>query len=214
MSSLLGKKIGMTALFTDDGQRVPVTVMEVGPCTVVQKKTEGKEGYNAIQVGFKDIEARKVNKPRTGHFKSKGVELKRYLREIRIDSTDVENYKVGDQLTVDQFKEGHYVDIVGTSKGRGFAGVMKRHNFHGKKATHGTHETFRHGGSLGPSAWPARVFKGVKMAGQYGNARRTVQNLKIIRISPEENLIMVQGGIPGPNGGLVIINSAAKKHNF
>lgn len=214
MSSLLGKKLGMTALFTEDGKRIPVTVMEVGPCTIVQKKTDGSEGYSAIQVGFEDIEARKVNKPRTGHFSSKGVEPKRYLREIRIESSDAENYKVGDQLTVDLFKEGHFVDIAGTTKGRGFAGVMKRHNFSGKNATHGTHEAFRHGGSIGPSAWPARVVKGIKMAGQYGNVRRTAQNLRIVRIVPEENLIMVKGGIPGPTGGLVIISTAAKKQNF
>ncbi len=191
---ILGRKVGMTTLFRE-GLQVPVTVVEAGPCSVVQEKTEdGTDGYTALQLGFVDKKEKRVTSPMSGHFKRAGVGPKRFLREFR----DMTGYKTGDTIGVaDIFEVGDTLDVTGKSKGRGFSGVMKRHGFHGHKATHGTHESKRGPGSIGTSAWPARVWKGKKMAGQFGNTRVTVRNLEVIEIIPERNLIMISGALPG-----------------
>jgi len=211
MLGLLGKKLGMTQVFLEDGSAIPVTIILAGPCDVVQVKTEESDSYSAIQLGYENKKDSLVNKPDSGHFKRASVKAKKHLREIRLTSEEVKNYKNGDTLDVSVFKAGDFVDVEGVSKGRGFAGVMKRHNFSGFPATHGTHEYFRHGGSIGCRTSPGRVFKGKKMAGHMGNARVTVQNLEIIKIIPDDNFILVKGAIPGPRTGLVMIKKAVKK---
>ncbi len=219
---LIGKKVGMTQVFDGEGNRVAVTVVKVDGNVVVQKKSaHGKDGYSALKVGFGDVkklekegtEPRwRLNKPRTGVFLKAGIDRpRRHLREFRMPETALDNYEVGQELGADTFNNGDWIDVTGTSKGRGFTGVMKRHNFAGAKASHGVHEFFRHGGSIGMSATPGRVFRGKKMAGQHGNARVTVQNLRIMGVMPEENALMIRGGIPGPNGGIVTIRPAIKK---
>jgi len=211
MLGILGKKVGMTQVFMEDGTVVPVTVIHAGPCQVVQVKTEDADSYNAIQVGYEDKRESLFNKPDMGHFKSKSVKPKRHLREMRLTSEDVKNYKSGDSLDVNIFNVGDFVDVEGKSKGRGFAGVMKRHNFAGFPASHGTHEYFRHGGSIGCRTSPGRVFKGKKMAGHMGNVRVTTQNLEVIKIIPEDNFILVKGAVPGPKTGLVVVRKSVKK---
>jgi large subunit ribosomal protein L3 len=206
---ILGRKLGMTQIFSAEGDRVAVSVIEAGPCVVVQVKTREKDGYEAIQLGFGDVRPKQVNKPRAGHFSSQGVEPTRILREIRLDESLPEAAS-GKVVTCESFEIGELVDVTGTSKGRGFTGVMKRHNFAGAPASHGTHEKFRHGGSIGAAATPSRVFKGKKMPGQMGNARVTVQNIKIVRVLPEQNLLMVLGSVPGPNGGYVVVRKSLK----
>ena len=206
---LLGKKIGMTQLFDDNGKFVPVTVVEAGPCAVLQVKTTATDGYNAIQLGFDDQKAQRVNKPDTGHFAKSGSTPKKFVREIRLD--DASSYEAGGSVAVgDLFNAGDKIDVTGTSKGRGFAGVMKRHNFRGFIRTHGTHEFFRHGGSIGTRLTPGHVAKGRKMPGHMGSERVTVQNLTIVKVDGERNLLFVKGGLPGPNGGYVIVRSASK----
>ena len=210
MDGLIGKKLGMTQLFDESGRVIPVTVLEVGPCFVVQRKRSVKEGYDAVQVGFGKKRIKNVTKPIRGHLAK--VDIKEgfgTLKEIRIGPG--EDLKEGEILTVDMFEVGECVDITGKSKGKGFAGVMKRHGFHGTPAAHGTHEVFRHGGSIGSSAYPAKVFKGMKMPGQLGNARVTVQNLMVVDIKKDRNLMMVKGAVPGPNGGIVTVKRAVKK---
>ncbi|HOB16134.1 MAG TPA: 50S ribosomal protein L3 [Defluviitoga sp.] len=206
MKGILGKKVGMTRVFKDD-KAIPVTIIQAGPCFVVQKKTIETDGYNAIQVGFETIPERKVNKPLNGHFKKADLKPLRYLREFRVDNID--DYEIGQKIDVSIFSEGEKVDITGTSKGRGYTGVMKRWNFSGGETSHGS--KFHRGlGSTGMSSTPSKVFKGKKMPGQYGNERVTIQNSEIIYIDPQNNLIAVKGGVPGARGGLVIIKEAVK----
>ena len=204
---LIGKKIGMTQLFDENGKVIPVTVVEAGPCTVVQKKTIENDGYEAIQVGFGDVKVQRVNKPMAGHFKKADVAPKKVLKEFRLENTADVN--VGDVLKADIFAVGDRVDVVGTSKGKGTAGVIKRWNFSRLKETHGTGPVHRHGGSLGVID-PARIFKGKKMAGHLGTEKVTVQNLDIVKVDVENNLIAIKGAIPGPKNGIVVIADTVK----
>lgn len=203
---ILGKKIGMTQIFDEAGEVVPVTVIEAGPCYVTQIKTEATDGYNAIQIGFEQIPERKLKKPQRGHLR--GLPPLRYLREICTD--DVDEYQVGQQIDVSIFEVGQQVDVTGTSKGRGFAGVVKRHGFRGGPKTHGQSDRHRAPGSIGATSTPGRVFKGLRMAGRMGGERVTVQNLKVVRVDPDRNLLLVKGSVPGRRGGLVLIRDAVK----
>ena len=205
--AIVGKKLGMTQLFDANGNVVPVTVIEAGPCVVAQKKTVENDGYDAIQVGYGDLKASKVNGPMKGHFAKNDVAPKKVLREFRLADTSAVN--VGDVLKADIFAEGESVDVRGTSKGKGYAGVIKRWNFSRLKESHGTGPVHRHGGSLGVID-PARVFKGKKMAGHLGNERVTVQNLKVVKIDAENNIIAVKGAVPGPKGGIVVLFDSVK----
>ena len=204
---LIGKKIGMTQLFDENGKVIPVTVVEAGPCTVVQKKTIENDGYAAVQVGFGDVKVTKVNKPMAGHFKKADVAPKKVLKEFRLEN--IADVNVGDVLKADIFAAGDRVDVVGTSKGKGTAGVIKRWNFSRLKETHGTGPVHRHGGSLGVID-PARIFKGKKMAGHLGTEKVTVQNLDIVKVDVENNLIAIKGAIPGPKNGIVVIADSVK----
>ena len=204
---LIGKKIGMTQLFDENGKVIPVTVVEAGPCTVVQKKTIENDGYAAVQVGFGDVKVTKVNKPMAGHFKKADVAPKKVLKEFRLE--DTESVNVGDILKADIFAVGDRVDVVGTSKGKGTAGVIKRWNFSRLKESHGTGPVHRHGGSLGVID-PARIFKGKKMAGHLGAEKVTVQNLDVVKVDVENNLIAIKGAIPGPKNGIVVIADSVK----
>ena len=206
---IIGKKIGMTQIFDETGKVVPVTVIEAGPCVVVQKKTAENDGYEAVQLGFGDIRAKRVNKPLQGHFKKADVAMKRTLKEFRLD--DISALNVGDIVKADTFAEGDIVDVSGTSKGHGFSGTIKRHNFARLKETHGTGPVHRHAGSMGACSSPSRIFKGKGMPGQYGNVKVTVQNLKIVKIDAENNLIAVKGAVPGPKNGTVTITDCVKK---
>ncbi len=205
---IIGKKVGMTQIFDAKGNVVPVTVVEAGPCVVVQKKTVENDGYAAVQLGYGDIAAKNVNKPLTGHFNKADVALKRILREFRFADCDAVN--VGDIIKADTFAVGDHVDVVGTSKGKGYAGVIKRWNYGRLKETHGTGPVARHSGGQGPID-PARVFKGMKGAGHLGAERVTVQNLEIVKIDAENNLIAIKGAIPGPRKGIVVISDTVKK---
>ena len=198
---LIGKKIGMTQIFDEAGNVVPVTVVEAGPCTVTQIKTMENDGYEAIQVGFGDVKVSRVNKPMKGHFDKADVAPKKTLKEFRLDSID--GIEVGNILKADTFEVGEVVDVKGTSKGHGTAGAIKRWNFSRLRMTHGTGPNHRHAGSLGACSSPSRVFKGKKMAGHYGHETVTVQNLKIAKVDAENNLIAIKGAIPGPKGGIV-----------
>ena len=199
---LIGKKLGMTSLFTPEGYAVPVTVIELGPCVVTQVKSEATDGYNAVQLGFGTKKASRISKPLEGHYKKSGGQYA-VLKEFPIDEASA--YEVGQTVSLDLFAVGEKVDIVGTSKGRGFAGVTKRHGFRLGRKTHGS-KSYRIPGSVGCSAWPARIIRGKKMPGHYGNQRQTVRNLEIVDIRPEENLIMIKGAIPGHRNGLVMVN--------
>ena len=205
---LIGKKIGMTQIFDENGNMVPVTVIEAGPCVVVQKKTTENDGYEAVQVGYGDVKANKVTKPMGGHFKKADVAPKKVLKEFRLADTSAVN--VGDILKADIFAAGEYVDVVGKSKGKGTAGVIKRWNFARLRESHGTGPVARHGGSLGVID-PARIFKGKKMAGHLGTERVTVQNLSVVKVDSENNLIAIKGSVPGPKGGIVVIADSVKK---
>ncbi len=205
---IIGKKLGMTQLFDQNGNVVPVTVIEAGPCVVSQKKTAENDGYDALQVGFADMKASKVNKPMKGHFAKGDVAPKKVLRELRLEDTSALN--VGDIIKADVFAEGDAVDVRGTSKGKGYAGTIKRWNFHRLKETHGTGPVARHGGSLGACSSPSRVFKGKKMAGHLGNERVTVQNLSVVKVDAEKNIIAVKGAVPGPKGGIVVLFDSVK----
>ena len=205
---LIGKKIGMTQLFDENGKVIPVTVVEAGPCTVVQKKTVENDGYAAVQVGYGDVKITRVNKPEAGHFKKANVAPKKVLREFRLEDTDALN--VGDVLKADVFAAGDRVDVVGTSKGKGTAGAIKRWNFSRLKESHGTGPVARHAGSLGACSDPSRVYKGKKLAGHLGHERVTVQNLDIVKVDAENNLIAIKGAIPGPKGGIVILADTVK----
>ena len=206
---IIGKKIGMTQIFDEAGKFIPVTVVEAGPCVVVQKKTVENDGYNAVQLGFGDIRAKRVNKPLQGHFKKADVALKRTLKEFRFDDIDALN--VGDIVKADTFAEGDIVDVSGTSKGKGFAGTIKRHNFARLKESHGTGPVHRHAGSMGACSSPSRIFKGKGMPGQLGNEKVTIQNLEIVKIDAENNLIAIKGAIPGPKNGTVTVVDCVKK---
>jgi len=209
VDGLLGKKISMTQVFDESGEVIPATVIEAGPCPIVQIKTEDREGYNAVQLGFGAKNEKKLNQPKQGHFKKAGVDSQHHLREFRV--ADLEGLVVGTTVDAGLFTEGDLVDITGTSKGRGFTGVVKRWGFKGGRASHGDEQVLRHGGSIGQSAWPAKVFKGVKMPGRYGNKRRTVQNLQIVKVYAERNLLVIKGAIPGPRNGLLMIRKAVKR---
>ena len=204
---IVGKKLGMTQLFDEKGNVVPVTVIEAGPCMVCQKKTVENDGYEAVQIGYGDMKASKVNKPMKGHFAKNDVAPKKVLREFRFD--DISAINVGDVIKVDVFAEGDKVDVRGTSKGKGYAGVIKRWNFSRLKMSHGTGPVARHGGSLGVID-PARVFKGKKMAGHLGAERVTVQNLDVVKVDAESNIIAVKGAVPGPKGGIVVLFDSVK----
>ena len=209
---LLCRKIGMTRVFDDTGDAVPVTVLEAGPNVVVQKKTDEKEGYTALQLGFGDRREKLFTKPEKGHFEKAGVPLKRHLRETRVAADEAEGHEVGSEITCEVFEPGQYVDAIGTSKGRGYSGVVRRHNFAIKKKTHGTHESTRHGGSIGAGAWPAKVIKGMKMAGQMGNEQVTVRNLQVVKVEPDKNLLFVRGSVPGHRDGIVVVRPAVLSH--
>ena len=206
---IIGKKIGMTQIFDEKGNVVPVTVIEAGPCVVVQKKTVENDGYAAIQMGFGDVSAKRVNKPMKGHFDKSDVAPKKTLREFRLENCDALN--VGDIVKADTFAAGDRVDVVGTSKGKGYAGVIKRWNFHRLKESHGTGPVARHAGSMGACSSPSRVYKGMKGAGHLGAERVTVQNLDVVKVDPENNLIAVRGAVPGPRGGVVLLSDSVKK---
>lgn len=200
---LMGKKLGMTGLFSPTGQFTPVTVIEAGPCVVTQIKTAAKDGYNALQLGFVKKKESHVNKPMKGHLEKAGKDYYSFLKEFPVDNP--EDYELGQSISVEMFKIGERVDVIGTTKGRGFAGVIKRHGFHGGRKTHGS-KSHRIPGSIGCSAWPAKVIKGKKMPGQYGNDRKTIKNLEVVDIRPEENLIMIKGPVPGYKTGIIEIN--------
>ncbi|QGG49185.1 50S ribosomal protein L3 [Heliorestis convoluta] len=203
---LLGKKIGMTQVFGDNGELVPVTVVEAGPCIVVQKKTVENDGYEAIQVGYGDVREKLVNKPKKGHLKKAGVKLLRHLREFKVENPG--DYQVGQELKADIFAPGDVIDVVGTSKGKGFAGGIKRHNFHRGPMKHGS-KYHRRPGSAGAKG-PARIFKGRKMPGRMGGERVTVQNLTVVSVDSERNLLLIKGAVPGPKKTLLIIKNAVK----
>lgn len=205
---LIGKKIGMTQIFDENGKVIPVTVVEAGPCVITQKKTMENDGYEAVQVGFGDVKTNRLNKPMKGHFAKNDVAPKKTLKEFRLDDCSALN--VGDIIKADTFAEGEIVDVKGTSKGHGTAGAIKRWNFSRLRESHGTGPNARHQGSLGACSSPSRVFKGRKMAGHYGHETVTIQNLKIAKVDAENNLIAIKGAIPGPKGGIVVIADAVK----
>jgi len=205
---ILGRKLGMTQVFDDANRIVPVTVIEAGPCQVVQLKTPERDGYAAVQLSFGDTKAARLNKPELGHLKAASAGPAKYLAELRVD--DLAGFELGQVLKADVFGAGERVDVTGISKGHGFSGVMKRHNFHGQGASHGNHKKHRAPGSIGACATPARVFKGVRMAGQFGNTRVTTLNLEVVEGDAERNLLLVKGAIPGPAGGLVFVRNAVK----
>jgi large subunit ribosomal protein L3 len=199
---LIGKKLGMTSIFTADGQYIPVTVILAGPCVVTQIKTEASDGYNALQLGFAEKRASRTNKPDQGHFKKSGDLCFYFVREVAVE--DPSAYTLGQNLGPDLFNVGEKVDVIGTSKGRGFAGVVKRHKFGGGRKTHGG-KCYRIPGSIGSSAWPSKVIKGKKLPGHYGTDRKTIRNIEIVDVRPEENLILVKGAVPGSRDGMVMI---------
>ena len=208
---MIGNKIGMTQIFDEAGKVIPVTVFKVGPCYVVGKKTVEKDGYSALVLGYDDIKEKKVRKSEMGLFKSVKISPKKVLKESRVSPDELDSFKIGQELKVDFFKKGDFVDITGTSKGRGFSGVIKRHGMSGAKDSHGTHEYFRHGGSIGASAYPSHIFKGKKMPGQYGATRVTLQNLKVINVREGKGVVLVKGAIPGPNKGYIFVSHAVKR---
>lgn len=208
MIGLLGRKVGMTQIYDEAGSALPVTVIQVGPCVVTELRTKEKDGYSAVQLGFMDRPERKTSKPLAGQFKKSGVSPKRFLREIRTEA--LEGLRVGQELKVDQFEAGDFVDVEGISIGRGFQGVVKRHHFRGGPKTHGS-MFGRVAGSIGASSFPSRVVKGMKMPGQMGNQRVTIQNLKVVRVDPENHLLIVRGGVPGTEAGYLIVRNALKR---
>lgn len=210
--AIIGKKVGMTQIFDENGKVVPVTVIEAGPCVVVQKKTDEKDGYNAVQLGFLDVQEKKLTKPEIGHMKKAGVANKKFLREFRLEDCNV--YNVGDELKADVFAKGDKVDITGISKGKGYAGVIKRWNARRTPTTHGGGPVHRHAGSMGSGTDPSRIFKGKIGAGHLGAEQVTVQNLDIVKVDPELNMIAVRGAIPGPKGGVVYIKNTVKNNRI
>ncbi|APT84003.1 50S ribosomal protein L3 [Corynebacterium aquilae] len=208
IKGILGTKLGMTQVFDEDNRVIPVTVVEAGPCVVTQIRTNETDGYTAIQIAYGDIDPRKAKKPQQGHFKKAGVTPRRYVTEIRMD--DVSGYEVGQDVTVDIFEGIKFVDVTGTSKGKGYAGAMKRHGFAGQGASHGNQAAHRRVGGIGACATPGRVFKGTRMAGRMGNDRVTTQNLKVQKVDADANLLLIKGAIPGVRGGVVTVKTAVK----
>ncbi|MFE0027765.1 50S ribosomal protein L3 [Amycolatopsis sp. NPDC059021] len=211
MKGILGTKLGMTQVFDEQNRVVPVTVVKAGPNVVTQVRTQDKDGYAAVQLAFGAVDPRRVNKPRTGHFDKAGVTPRRFLAELR--TTDAGTYEVGQEITAEVFAAGTEVDVTGTSKGKGYAGVMKRHGFKGQGASHGNQAKHRAPGSIGGCATPGRVFKGLRMAGRMGNDRVTTQNLTVHAVRAEDGLLLIKGAVPGPKGGLLFVRSAAKGGN-
>jgi large subunit ribosomal protein L3 len=211
MINMIANKVGMTQVFDDAGQVVPVTILKIVPCQVVNKKTDTTDGYNALVLGYQEADERKLRKSESGLFKKQNVVPKRIIRESRVPKEDLDKFEIGQEIGIDIFKKDGFVDISAKSKGRGFTGVIKRHGMSGANRSHGTHEYFRHGGSIGASASPSRVFKGKKMAGRYGGTKIKVQNLSVAEIYPDKNVILVKGAVPGPNKGLVTVSHAVKK---
>jgi large subunit ribosomal protein L3 len=205
---ILGRKLGMTQIWDDDNRVVPVTVIEAGPCRVVQLKTPERDGYSAVQLSFGDTKPQRLSKPELGHLRKADAPAQRHLAELRVD--DLGGFEVGQVIGADVFGAGERVDVTGISKGKGFTGAMQRHNFKGQGASHGNHKKHRAPGSIGACATPARVFKGMKMAGQLGNVRTTTLNLEVIESDPERNLLLVRGAVPGPSGGLVFVRDGVK----
>jgi large subunit ribosomal protein L3 len=205
---VLGEKLGMTQVWDDAGRLVPVTVVQAGPCVVTQVRTSDSDGYDAVQIAYGAIDPRKVNRPTAGHFAKAGVTPRRHLVELR--TTDAGEYALGQEITVETFEAGQLVDVVGTTKGKGTAGVMKRHGFSGVGASHGAHRNHRKPGSIGGASTPGRVFKGLKMAGRMGHVRQTVQNVTIHAVDAEKGLLLIKGAVPGPKGGIVLVKTAAK----
>ncbi len=208
IKGVLGEKLGMTQVFDDAGQMVPVTVLKAGPCVVSRVRTPDTDGYSAIQLGYGQVNPRKINKPLGDYLRKHDLTPRRHYVEVR--TPDATEYTLGQEVTVDAFESGQKVDVTGKSKGKGFAGVMKRHGFGGMTASHGTQRTHRSPGSIGGCATPGRVFKGKRMAGRMGNVRKTVQNLTVHSVDAEKGLILVKGAVPGPNGGLVLVRTAVK----
>jgi large subunit ribosomal protein L3 len=207
---LLGKKLGMTQIFSETGDVIPVTVVQVGPCTVMQKKTVETDGYFAVQLGFDDKKKQRVIKPEAGHAEKSKSSVKKFVKELRLDEKSAADFEVGMVLGADLFKVGDKVDVIGTSIGKGFAGVMKRHNFAGKDAAHGTHEFFRHGGSIGNRSDPGKVFKNKKMPGHMGAEKVTVQNLKVVGVEADKNLVLIKGAVPGAKNGYLTLKASVK----
>jgi large subunit ribosomal protein L3 len=205
---VLGEKLGMTQVFDENNRMVPVTVVKAGPCVVTQVRTPEVDGYDAVQIAYGAVDPRRVTKPEAGHFAKAGVPPRRYLLEIR--TSDASTYSIGQEVTAEVFSAGAVVDVVGTSKGKGYTGVMKRHNFRGLGAGHGVQRKHRSPGSIGACATPARVFKGTRMAGRSGNARTTIQNLTVHAVDADRGLLLIQGAVPGPRGSLVLVRTAAK----
>jgi len=208
LKGILGEKLGMTQVFTDDGRALPVTVVKAGPCTVTQVRTTERDGYSAVQIGFREVEAKRLNKPETGHLATAKAPALRSLVEIRIDDTSA--FALGAEIKADVFAPGERVDVVGVSKGKGFAGAMKRWNFHGKRDSHGTERKHRSPGSQNAGTTPGRVFPGKKGAGHLGHERVTILSLEVVEVDAERNLILIKGAIPGPNGGVVFVRNAVK----
>lgn len=209
LKGIIGRKLGMTQVFGAHGNATPITVIEAGPCAIVQIKTRETEGYNALQLGFMKKKPQRVNRPLSGHFQKSGTGPYYIIKEFPVN--DIGEYTVGQEVTLEAFTIGDFVDVTGTSKGRGFTGVIKRHGFSGAPGSHGAHEHFRHGGSIGASATPSKTFKGKKMPGRFGNSRVTTQNLRIVDIKPERNLLLIQGAVPGSANSIVIIREAKKR---
>lgn len=203
--AILGKKVGMTQIFSKDGEVLPVTIVEAGPCSVIQKKTEEKDGYNAVQLGFEDIKEEKINKPQKGHFEKYGVEPKKYIKEVRTN----DEYEVGEDIKADIFAKGDKVDVTGTSKGKGFAGTVKRWNFSIGPKSHGS-RNYRIPGAIGGGSDPAKVFKGQKMPGRLGREKVTIQNLEVVKVDSEKNILAIKGAVPGPKKGLLLIKDSVK----
>jgi len=208
VKGVLGEKLGMTQVWDADNRLVPVTVVKAGPCVVTQVRNADNDGYAAVQIAYGAIDPRKVNKPMAGHFAKAGVTPRRHLVELR--TADSATYEVGQELTVESFETGQDIDVTGTTKGKGFAGVMKRHGFHGVGASHGAHKNHRKPGSIGGCATPGRVFKGMRMAGRMGGVRQTTQNLTIHAVDADRGLLLIKGAVPGPRDGIVLVRTAAK----
>ena len=209
VKGVLGEKLGMTQVWDENNKVVPVTVVKAGPCVVTQVRTPQTDGYSAVQIAYGAIDPRKVNKPESGHFAKAGVTPRRHVAEIRTD--DASEYTLGQEIGSDTFEAGQFVDVIGTTKGKGFAGVMKRHGFHGLRASHGVQRKHRSPGSIGGCATPGRVFKGMKMAGRMGSDRQTTQNLRVAGVDAERGLLLIKGAVPGPKGGLVFVRTAVKE---
>jgi large subunit ribosomal protein L3 len=209
VKGVLGEKLGMTQVWDENNKVVPVTVVKAGPCVVTQVRSPETDGYSAVQIAFGAIDPRKVNKPQAGHFAKAGVTPRRHLVEIRTD--DASEYTLGQEIGTDTFAPGQLVDVIGTTKGKGFAGVMKRHGFHGLRASHGVQRKHRSPGSIGGCATPGRVFKGMKMAGRMGGVRQTTQSLEVAGVDVERGLLLIKGAVPGPKGGLVFVRTAVKE---